>query len=146
MCRLMALFIVALALSTAAQADQELIRKAGEWQVTLVNKPGDSSPPQSRQTCYAKDETLSDAVANGMKQCSAKSVKTIGQQVVIDASCTVDSAPVTTHVVITQNGANAFHTESHLHFMNPPEGGQTDIDVVTDAKWLGACPAGAPAK
>jgi hypothetical protein len=144
--RLAPVLCAALLLSGVAPAlaDEQLVRKAGEWEVTRKPPPGQSGASEVRKTCYPVDQTLADAVSKGMQDCTKKDVHTVGGKMTIDALCKLDDAPVSLHAIISRTGENQFHTEGRMHFDNPPANTPADATIVTDAKWLGPCPAGSP--
>ncbi len=134
--------ILLLSSAGTALADQDLIRKAGEWEVTRVPNPGETGAPDKRKSCYANDQTLSDAVAKGMQDCTKKDIRMVGGVMNIDAICKLNGAQVTVKGAISRTGEDSFHTESHMHFDAPPKGTPADITLATDAKRLGPCQAG----
>ncbi len=137
-----AVALLLLSFAGAALGDQDLIRKAGEWEVTRAHAAGETGAPETRKTCYATDQTLAEAASKGMQDCTKKDIRMVGAVMNIDAICKVDGAQVTVKGTISKTNENSFHTESHMHFDAPPKDTPADISVVTDAKWLGPCKPG----
>ena len=128
-------------------ADDALMRKSGEWQVT-VNRDdaGKGAAPQTRKICYGTDQPLGDYATRGMKDCSRKDVVPSGKVLTITAVCTFNGAPFTVQGTIAATGKDAYHSEEHIHFDQPAEGMPADVAVKTDAKRLGACQPNEPAQ
>jgi hypothetical protein len=47
----------------------------------------------------------------------------------------------TFHIVIAAMGYSFYHSEMHVTY-SPPISGTSDVDIATDATWLGPFPAG----
>jgi hypothetical protein len=126
-----------LLLTVAALADEPSVRKAGEWQVTTIGPDGNANPPKSY--CYGQ-ASITDLMKS-MGVCSKRDISTIGNTTTVDAICTKGTQQVTAHMTITAASDTSRHAESQFTYL-PPVAGMGHIDIVSDSKWLGPCPAG----
>ena len=55
--------------------------------------------------------------------------------------CTKDSTTITFHSKLVATGDSNFHLEAHTTY-SPPIGALSEVNRVTDMKWLGSCSAG----
>jgi hypothetical protein len=126
-----------LLLPVAAQADKPFARKAGEWEITIIEKDGKTESPE--KSCYAAASV--DDITNRMGDCTKRDIRTTGDTTTIDAICTKGSQQATLHVTITATSDSAYHSDLHVTY-SPSIRGTSDVDMVTDAKWLGPCAPG----
>jgi hypothetical protein len=120
-----------------AHADVPFARKAGEWQITVMQKDGKADPPET--FCYGT-ATVAD-ITKGMGDCTKRDIRATTGATTIDAICTKGDRQATLHIVITATSDSSYHSELHATY-SPPISGTSDVDIVTDAKWLGPCPEG----
>jgi len=128
------------AATTTALADG-MMRKAGEWEITMTNGPRGA---MTRKICFKTDKSASDLGSQHgpmTKECSPPAVTTSGGSITVDATCTGPTeGKVTIHAVITPKGDDAFHTETHMHIDGMQ--GMPDMTMVSDAKRIGDCQPG----
>ena len=127
----------ALLLAVAALAGEPPTRRAGEWQITIIQKDGSEAAPE--HFCY-RAASFPD-ITKRMGTCSKRDIRTVGNTTTIDAICTKDNRQATLHMTITAPSDTAYHADMHITY-SPPIDGTTDVDMVQDAKWLGPCPPG----
>jgi hypothetical protein len=124
-------------LALAAQADEPFARRAGKWQITLIQKDGKPDTPD--QFCY-RAASIAD-ITKRMGDCSRRDVRTTGNTTTIDAVCTKDNRQSTFHMTIAAASDSSYHAEMHTTF-SPAIQGTSSVDLVEDAKWLGPCAPG----
>ena len=135
--------LLAMSATTAAQAVDLPVRRAGLWEMKMV-RTGSPMPEMTMQHCT--DDTVDKEMSNNLspmaKQiCSKQAIKKTESGYTIDMVCNVAGIATTSHsdVAGDYNSAYTVTTQSHS------EGGPTSLrDVTTkiDAKWLGACKQG----
>jgi hypothetical protein len=137
------LSVVLISAAGAAPADSAMVRKAGEWEVTVSN-PAMNMAPAPRKICFGTDKSITDVVDNPMmKDCSVKLSSVTGTSAVIDASCdTPNKMRVATHTVITMVSSDAYHSETSAHYEGGAPGMPSDMKFTNDARRLGPCQPG----
>jgi hypothetical protein len=128
----------------ASMADTTMIRRAGEWEVTVSNPAINNGAPIPRKICFGTDRAISDLAANPMmKNCNVKISGATEKTAVVDATCEAPNhITITTHTVITMIGEDAYHSQGTAHMDGAPAGAPTDSAFTNDAKRLGPCQAG----
>lgn len=126
-----------LLLTVAALADEPSVRQAGEWQVTTIGPGGKANPPKSY--CYGQ-ASITDLMKS-MGVCSKRDISTIGTRTTVDAICTKGTQQVTAHMTITAASDTSRHAQLQFIY-SPPIAGMSNIDIISDSKWLGPCPNG----
>lgn len=134
------------ALCATAAIAAPVVRRAGEWQITI-----DNGPP--RVVCFPQDATFdqnyvtkSMAKLPGTK-CTIGRITTVGNATSYAMSCTINGSVMTSSGTFTQTGPDAFTSKAHSHggMMRMP-GGQSmaipDTDMVSMSRRLGACKPG----
>jgi Protein of unknown function (DUF3617) len=121
----------------AAQADEFATRKPGEWQVTVIGPDGKPQAPHN--FCWGPGSI--DDIAKAMDNCSKRDIGKTGNVTVIDAICSKAGHQITMHVTIAAASDSAYHSEAHMTY-SPAMAGMTNIDIASDAKWLGPCAPG----
>ncbi len=106
--------------------------KAGLWSNTVQMG---TNPARSGQMCTNNDITKQlDAMAkNGNRPCKAINESHTGSVYTIQTQCTFNGQTHTSTSTTTVTGNTAMHTE-----LKADDG----LHLVTDSKYLGACPAG----
>jgi hypothetical protein len=130
-----------LGVAVTASAD-DIVRRAGEWQVTMQNGP---MGQMTQKVCFATDQTAAQlsALKGPMKNCTAGNVSTSGNSLTMEATCPgPNNGKVTVHAVVTQTAPDTFHTESTMHMDGAPQGMPADMTMTTDGKRLGPCQPG----
>jgi len=128
----------AAASATVTASAAEMMRRAGEWEITI-----DAGPmgPMSQTICFKTDKSaveLSTMRGRLTKDCATPGVGIGGASVTVDTTCTgPGNGKVTVHAVIKPNGPDAYRMESHLSFEGLPE-----MTLLTDAKRVGPCQPG----
>ena len=137
-----ALLCAAVVAPLAAALADPMVRRAGEWEVTMTAGP---MPAMTQTVCFKTDKPASELSAmrgRMAKNCSAANVSIGSGSITADATCTgPTNGKVTLHAVITPNGADAYHLDSQMHMDGMPEG-MADIKMTTDAKRIGDCQPG----
>ena len=127
----------AVLLSGFAQARDSDVRRAGQWQVTIIGANGKPNPP--RNYCYAA-RSVAD-ITKSIGDCSRNDISKVGATTTINASCTKAGHRISLNMVLTSMGETAYHAQVHATY-SPPIGSMSRMDMVADSKWLGPCPAG----
>ncbi|HEY5070507.1 MAG TPA: DUF3617 family protein [Caulobacteraceae bacterium] len=121
-------------LAWAADSD---VRRAGEWQVTIMGANGKPNPP--RNYCYAA-RSVAD-ITRSIGDCSRNNITKVGATTTINASCTKAGHQISLNMVLTSMGETAYRARVHATY-SPPIGTMSRMDMVAESKWLGPCPAG----
>jgi hypothetical protein len=129
----------------ASAADTGMVRKAGEWESTMINPAfnnGAPSPP--RKICFGSDKSISDLSDNPMmKNCTVNVSNVTATGVVVDASCQAPNiGKVTTHTVISRVGDDAYHAVNTARYEGAPAGAPPEVTFTIDSHRLGPCQPG----
>ncbi len=131
-----------LCISTVADADPVMLRKAGEWEVTMSNPMGQGAP-RTMKICFGADKPVTDMTTNQMKDCEKKDISASGTTTTVDARCSLPSnMKVSVHGTITMTGPDAYSSESKMHLDGGPAGMPTDVTITAHATRLGPCQPG----
>jgi hypothetical protein len=126
-------------------AANEPSMKEGLWTVHTVstNNPGNTKSEGTISICrnHAYDESV-EAAAKTKRGCTTVSESFEGGKRSVVMHCTVATTAVDTKAVTTFDGENAAHSEVHATY-TPPLAGISEMTMVQDQKYMGACPAGA---
>ncbi len=119
--------------------------KGGEWQMTSkMNMPGapGGKPVETTTKICLKQKTSKDteelfkqSQKKRPMECSDNHWNKVGNTIISDISC----KDATIHVEITMNGDSAYRQEMKMHMQTPS--GAREMSMVSDARWIGACPA-----
>jgi hypothetical protein len=134
----LALSAALLAMTATASADQ-VMRRAGEWEIKMQNGP---MGQMTQKVCFSTDKSAADLseMKGRMKECADPSVNASGNTVTVDVTCTPQpGGKVTIHAVVTTAGPDAFHTETHMKMEGGPQGMPPEMTMVSDARRIGAC-------
>jgi hypothetical protein len=141
--RTLLLLLATLVAAGAAQADDQLQRKSGLWELKRTSTVG-GGQTRTYQMCIDKssDDAL-NPLADGSPgdKCKTSSMQREGDKLTIDAACNLSKSVATTHAVITGSFDSAYKVESKTAFA-PPLRGHADGTSVLEAKWTGACKEG----
>lgn len=135
--------VVASSVYLLAHATDYPKRKPGLWEVTR-SSPVPQLPPQVSRVCLdaATDQLFYQlGVSASQKLCSKTDIHTVGGQLVIDAVCTIGGSQTTSHSAFTFHGDSAYHEETTVHHDSTASAKRPDLQITSDAKWLGACTA-----
>jgi hypothetical protein len=119
--------------------------KEGLWSVhtQLIDNPGNKKSEGTYTLCrdHPYDESIR-AKAKNMKGCTKISESFEGGKYSIEMHCVVAGTVVESKGTTTFQGDTSTHSETHATY-NPPMGGISEMTVIMDQKYVGACPAGA---
>ena len=133
-----ALLLSAAAMTTAAAVEMP-IRKAGLWEVKMI-EASSKVPGMTMQQCTDEttDREMTSTFSPMAKEvCSRNDIQKTAAGYVADAVCTVNGIAMTSHSEITGDFNSAYTVKSTVRSERGPAGGTTTIE----AKWLGACKA-----
>lgn len=128
---------VVLSMAGRAEADDAGVRRAGEWQVTVMGENGKANPPKN--FCYS-ERSIAD-IFKAMDSCSKHDISKSGDTTTVDGICRKGAEQISLHLTIKSTSDTSYHAEMHTAYA-PPIGGTGQVDIVSDAKWLGPCAAG----
>jgi hypothetical protein len=131
--------LACMACASGARADDPVLRRGGEWQVTTAAQ-GALHPP-SLKRCFGPGRLSDFAAKLATGHCAQSHVQRDGDVVVVDMTCPVGPGQASIHDVITLSGDTAYHSEMHMTY-TPPVHGLSEMTLSQDGKWLGACAAG----
>ena len=137
--------LFAIAATTGAQADELPLRKAGLWEMKVVDTGGSSMPKVTMQHCT--DETVDKEMNNNtspvLKQiCSKQDLRKTATGFVSDSVCEVGGMTMTSHAEMTGDFNSAYTMKSTSHVQGEAAGAAgREITATIEAKWLGACKA-----
>lgn len=132
-----------LPIGVASAADPPDV-KEGLWSVRrqVTENPGDKKTDTSSTICrsHAYDKHVL-ALARGMKGCTVQVEKVQGSRHTLEVHCVIGATTIDTKGATTFQGDTAAHSESRSSY-SPAMAGISEMTLVTDQKYLGACPAG----
>jgi len=128
-----------------AQTQDVPKRKSGLWEITRTTTRTEGRPIL---TSWCVDENTDNAVARlaeglSNESCKIDQLHREGEQLIIDATCTVgkERTVAKTHATIKGRFDSAYRVESKSSY-DPPMRGNSAGTAILDAKWVGACKAG----
>jgi hypothetical protein len=135
--------VFAISITTASAAP---VRHAGEWEITVGDRP-----PQI--VCFPVDETfdenlLTRSMSKGPgASCKVDGIKTVGDVSSYSMECNIDGSTLTSNGTITLTGPDAFTSKVQTKggVIQIPNGKTVpipDSDIVTVSRRLGACKPG----
>jgi hypothetical protein len=137
-----AVFLLPMGIAVAANGPT---MKEGLWTVhtVITNNPGNVKSDATLSICrnHAYDESV-EAAAKNKKGCTTASESFEGGKRSVVLHCTVATTMVDTKAVTTFDGDSAAHSEIHATY-TPPMAGISEMNMIQDEKYAGACPAGA---
>ena len=138
------LLLLAMSATTAAQAVDLPVRRAGLWEMKMV-RAGGPMPEMTMQHCT--DETVDKEMNNNVspmaKQiCSKQDIQKTATGYVSDSVCNVAGTTTTSHAEITGDFSSAYTVKSTAHIQGGVAGAAgRDSTTTIEAKWLGPCKA-----
>ncbi len=106
--------------------------KAGLWSSSVQMG---TNPPRNGQMCTNNDVTkqMADMAKNPNNPCKALKESHTGSVYIVQTQCTFNNQTHTSTSTTTVTGNTAMHTEVK---------GDDGMQLITDSKYIGACPAG----
>jgi hypothetical protein len=136
--------LAAASLLATARAGDMPIRKAGLWEIRLV-ETSSKIPGMTMQQCTdpAIDRELTANVAPMSKQvCSKTDVRRTAAGYVADAVCSVNGLSVTSHSDIIGDFNSAYTVKVTSHHEGGPAQIPRDTAMTIEARWIGPCKDG----
>ena len=137
----LALLAIACAVATGAAAQDAPKRKSGLWEIsmTMPQMPG---PMVSKQCVDEKTDDLARQPSQGgPENCSKKSVRREGGNVIVESVCQVEGSTATSRGVFTGNFASSYKGEMTTRFA-PPMHGMAESKMNFQARLTGPCAPG----
>jgi hypothetical protein len=128
-------------LAAAAAAQDTPKRKSGLWEVSMsmAQMP---TPMVSRQCVDEKTDDLGKGSSRGGKEnCSKKSVRREGGNVVVESVCQVEGSTATSRGVFSGDFASSYKGEMTTRFA-PPLNGMSEQKMAFQARFTGPCAPG----
>jgi hypothetical protein len=105
----------------------------------LDKTPSDNTSKICRSHAY--DAYEQSQITKREAGCKTISKTTSGATTTSDMECTVGKTVVRTKTTMTKTGEDSMRSETHGTY-TPPMGGMSEITMIGEQKYLGACPAG----
>ena len=137
----LALLAIAWAAATVAAAQDAPKRKSGLWEIsmTMPQMPG---PMVSKQCVDEKTDDLARQPSQGgPENCSKKSVRREGGNVIVESVCQVEGSTATSRGVFTGDFASSYKGEMTTRFA-PPMHGMAESKMNFQARLTGPCAPG----
>ena len=133
--------LLALLPASGAGAVEMPVRKAGLWELKMVNS---SSPLPEMTMQHCTDETtdkaMTDAASPMAKEvCSKQDLQKTATGYVSDSVCKVGAMSIISHSETTGDFTSAYTVKSTSHSEGGPSGAPRETTTTIQAKWLGAC-------
>jgi Protein of unknown function (DUF3617) len=137
-----AICLLALAAAPDARAVDLPVRKAGLWEMKIVQSET-SMPEMTMQHCTDEttDKEMSTAFSMSKEICSKQDIQKTATGYVSDSVCGVAGTTITSHAEITGDFNSAYTVKSSARSEHGPTGAPRDSTSTIEAKWLGACKA-----
>ena len=137
-----AIGLLALAAAPVAGAVDLPVRKAGLWEMKIVES-GASMPEMTMQHCTdaTTDKEMSTAFSMSKEICSKQDIQKTATGYVSDSVCGAAGMTITSHAEITGDFNSAYTVKSSARSEHGPSGAPRDNTSTIEAKWLGACKA-----
>ncbi len=117
--------------------------KEGLWSVhtQTIQNPGNKKDQGDKSIC--RSHAFDEHVQSLAKKVNCKSISenSSGGTKTTETECTVGGSVIKGKGTVTMSGDTAAHSESHATY-TPPMYGMSETTMITDQKYLGACPAG----
>jgi hypothetical protein len=140
MSRLFFLAIACIAASASLAQDAPK-RKSGLWEVSMTS-PQMPAPVVSRQCVDQNTDDFGKAPSRGAQEnCSKKSVRREGGNVIVESICLIDGSTATTRGVFTGDFASAYKGEMTTRFA-PPLHGSAEMKMNFQGRLTGPCAPG----
>lgn len=138
--------LASLLLSTGLiRAADEPLFKEGLWSIhtETTSQPGGKKTVGNRSLCRSH---AYDLEVRARAKAMAPNCKTIvdkfdGAKSENETECVIAGTTTHSKTTVTRTGDNAAHSETHATY-NPALGGMTEMTMVMDQKYVGACPDG----
>ena len=133
--------LLAVAPGGSARAVDLPLRKAGLWELKMVNS-GSPMPEMTMQHCTdaTTDKDMNNMVSPMAKQiCSKQDVEKTAAGYVTDSVCSVGGMSVSSHSEIVGDFNSAYTVTTTSHSDLGSKSAPRDIVTKIEAKWLGAC-------
>ena len=133
--------LLSAATMTAAPAVEMPIRKAGLWEIKMV-EASSKVPGMTMQQCTdeSTDKAMTSTFSPMAKEvCSKKDIAKTAAGYVADAVCTVNGMEMTSHSEINGDFNSAYSVKVTSHHEGGPAGAPRDTVMTIEAKWLGPC-------
>jgi hypothetical protein len=135
-----ALFVVLILAAALAQAQDAPKRKSGLWEVTWTSARQEGKS-HDMQMCVeqATDNPLLH-LNEGLRRetCKVSKIRRDGDQMTVDAACSLGKTTATTRAVITGKFDSAYKIETKSTF-DPPLRGKTEGGASQEGRWVGPC-------
>jgi hypothetical protein len=125
-------------------ADDNPRLKDGLWSIHTQLTEHPSEQRNETDTSYCRNRAHDDRERSAKKQganCKTLSDKTSGGTRITETECAASDAVMKTKLTLNVISDSATHTETVTTF-SPPSAGRTGTTIITDQKYVGACPAG----
>ena len=133
--------LLALLLAPEARAVEIPVRKAGLWELKMLNS-GSPLPEMTMQHCTDEttDKAMTDAASPMAKDmCPKQDLQKTATGYVSDSVCKVGGMSITSHSETTGDFNSGYTVKSTSHSEGGPSGAPRDTTTTIEAKWLGAC-------
>ena len=135
------LIAVLLVAAAAASAQDAPKRKSGLWQISM-SSPQMPAPMVSKQCVDQNSDDFGKAPSRGAPEnCSKKSVRREGGNVIVESVCQIDGSTATTRGVFTGDFASAYKGEMTTKYA-PPLHGSAETRMNFQARLAGPCAPG----
>jgi hypothetical protein len=140
----LAIFLLVISVAGATDIPDEPPMKEGLWKIhSVTTTPGKPPQDSTMSLCrnHAYDQYAHGIVQKSLANCTTLSdVKLPGKRS-MTVSCKISGSTITTKSIITSSGDSNYRSESESTY-NPPLFGQTEMSMVQEQSYVGACPAG----
>lgn len=135
------LFAVLFLAAAAASAEDAPRRKSGLWEISMAS-PQMPAPMVSRQCVDQNTDDFGKSPSRGgPENCSKKSVRREGGNVIVESVCQIDGSTATTRGVFTGDFASAYKGDMTTRFA-PPLHGSAESKMSFQARLTGPCAPG----
>ena len=138
-----AICLLALAAAPVAGAVDLPVRKAGLWEMKVLNA-GAPKPDMTMQQCTDEttDKDMSTSFSPMAKDiCSKQDIQKTATGYIGDSVCGVAGVTINSHAEITGDFNSAYTVKLSARSEHGPSGAPRDSTSTIEAKWLGACKA-----
>ena len=119
-------------------------QKEGLWSIhrEIINNPGNKKTESTSTICrnHAYDQ-YANSLAKSMKGCTVVSESFRGGKYATEMRCEISGSVIESKGTTTFQGDTATHTESQATY-TPAMAGVSEMTMVMDQKYEGACPVG----
>ena len=119
--------------------------KEGFWSIHSVatDQPSGKKREVTRSICrsHAYDDYVREKAKKMAPSCKTISENSSGGTTVTETECSVAGTVIHSKASYTVSSETAVHSETHATYA-PPMAGMSEMTMVMDQKYTGACPAG----